>query len=348
MSDRRPNLAGSSGAVAAMIWSLQILRFVAALLVVYVHSAEIAAVATGSNGLLPQDVQLVGRAGVDIFFVISGVIITRIAAGLSWRGFAWRRWRRIVPIYFLVCIPTLLIAAKTGFGWRSVVATFLFWPATDVMTEPLLPVAWTLCFEMLFYAAATLVLWNRRSIYVLIGLYGAAMLLRPLGPVFQFLGNPIILEFLMGVAIANAPMRWVGLLGIPLGAVALVMAGPLGIAPGGGTLDFLIGTDGFRRVLVYGLPAALIVYGTMQIKAKPGIWTEQGDASYSLYLTHTLIASAMLPLWMAYPIEPDLIILVTTAACVLFGWRIHIRFEKPLLAMFNRFVVTDPVVTARS
>ena len=37
-----------------MVWSLQILRFVAALMVVYVHAAQVAASTTGSPGTLPR------------------------------------------------------------------------------------------------------------------------------------------------------------------------------------------------------------------------------------------------------------------------------------------------------
>ncbi len=39
---------------------------------------------------------------------------------------------------------------------------------------------------------------------------------------------------------------------------------------------------------IYGLPAALIVWGVMQFKGRASVWTRQGDASYSLYLTHSL------------------------------------------------------------
>jgi len=314
-----------------MIWSLQILRFVAALMVVYSHSVKIAVEVTRSNGLLPLSVQMVGRAGVDIFFVISGVIISRVSIGLSWQEFAWRRLRRVVPIYFVACVPTVVIAAKDGFGWRDVLATFLLWPATDVMTAPLLTVAWTLCFETLFYAAATLVLWNRNALYVLLGLFIGAMLLRPIGPVFQFLGNPIILEFLLGVAIARLPewrsARWA----IVVGAGMIVLAGPIGFAPSGDPIDYLVGVGVGPRLLIYGIPATLIVYGTMQIKAGPSFWTAQGDASYSLYLTHILILLTLLQFWLAFPIAPDLIIILSTLACVLFGWAVHTRVEKPLL-----------------
>jgi exopolysaccharide production protein ExoZ len=318
-----------------MIWSLQVLRFVAALMVVYVHAAQTAFEATGSNGFVPLDVSIVAISGVDIFFVLSGVIIARTAPGLTCAEFAWRRFRRIAPFYLLCCLPAVVIAAKTGFGWREAMATFLLWPATDVMTAPALLVAWTLCFEMLFYAGAALVLADRRWGVVLMLVYGAAFMLRPVGPVFQFLGNPLILEFLFGVAIAHAPMRRAALWGIPVGAAALVVVGVAGMAPFGDTIQYLAGEGALWRVLVYGVPAALIVYGTMQIAAKPSVWTYLGDASYSLYLTHPLVVSVLAAVWTAYPVPADLIVAVGMLASLAFAWRVHESVERPLLATLH-------------
>ena len=114
------------------------------------------------------------------------------------------------------------------------------------------------------------------------------MALRQHGAVFQFLGNPLILEFLFGVAIAYAPAfqpaRW----GIPLGAALLIGAGFFDLAPFGNSLEYLRGEEAFQRVAVFGLPAALIVWGAMQFKGRESFWTGQGDASYALYLTHAL------------------------------------------------------------
>lgn len=327
-----------------MIWSLQILRFVAALMVVYVHAAQTAVQATGSNGLLPHDLQVAGRAGVDIFFVISGVIIARTAPGLTWKSFAWRRFRRIVPLYLLVSIPYAIVAYKTGFGWRDALATLLLWPATDQMTAPALPAAWTLCFEMLFYAAATIVLVDRRLLPGLLAIFGLAMIFRSVGPALQFLGNPLIIEFGFGVLLAYAPKWKPAVWCLPLGAVAMVAAGFIGIAPQGGTMEFLGGEYGFQRVLVYGLPAALIVFGTMQIDVKPSAWTVLGDASYMLYLIHTLPLTLLLMLWTTVPIPPDLIIIAGVVTSVLLGWRMYIRFELPLRELLSRAVPIPAVV----
>ncbi|MES0204610.1 acyltransferase [Mesorhizobium sp. LNHC209A00] len=320
-----------------MIWSLQILRFVAALMVVYVHAAQTAVKVTGSNGLLPHDFQVAGFAGVDIFFVISGVIIAKTAPSLTWRSFAWRRFRRIVPLYLLISIPYAIVAYKTGFGWREGVATLLLWPATDKMTAPALPAAWTLCFEMLFYAAATIVLVDRRLLSALIGIFGLAMIFRSAGPVLQFLGNPLIIEFGFGIALAYAPKWKPAVWCLPIGAGAMIAVGFIGMAPQGGTMEFLTGDNGFQRVLVYGFPAALIVFGTMQIDARPSAWTVLGDASYMLYLIHTLPITLLLMVWTTFPIPPDLIIVIGTAVSVLFAWRMYIRFELPLRIFLRRY-----------
>jgi exopolysaccharide production protein ExoZ len=254
-------------------------------------------------------------------------------------------------MYFLFTIPALAhiaiisfgwqdaIATFTdqtnGFGWRDAVATFLLWPATDQMTIPALAHGWTLCFEMLFYACAALVLIHRRFALAIVGAYGIAVILRPIGPPFQFFGNPMILEFLLGVIVAHAPSWRPGAWGIPFGAFWLVGAGLIGFPPAERTMDLLTGHDGFHRILLFGIPSAMIVYGVLQIRARRSVWTYLGDASYSLYLSHPLIL-ALLPLCIKFPMSPDLIILAGISLSLLFAWRAHERFEKPIMAALKR------------
>jgi exopolysaccharide production protein ExoZ len=312
-----------------MIWSLQILRFIAALMIVYVHAEDLALIATGSSGTIPHDLAIVGAAGVDIFFVLSGVVIAKTAPGMTSAQFALRRIRRILPIYLVACVPLLI--GTTGLGWRDVVSTILLWPATDIMTAPVLPAAWTLSFEMLFYFCAALILHDRRWLYALGCLYGMALALRPLSPVFQFLGNPLAVEFLIGVVLAYAPpLPRVGVWLVPLGFAALAaVSGFLHMAPNG---DCLTGQENLYRVFVYGLPSALIVYGFMQIRARKSVWTYLGDMSYSLYLFHPYsIALLRRSLMSIGPIQSDLIIIIAMAASVLFAWRIYVLIEMPIL-----------------
>jgi exopolysaccharide production protein ExoZ len=320
-----------------MILSLQILRFIAALMVVCHHAADTAIRATGSLGFIPHGLLAVGQSGVDIFFVISGVIITKIARGRSPSEFIRSRLRRIVPMYLICTVPALAVAIPTGFGWRDALATFLFWPATDRMTLPVLLVGWTLCFEMLFYFAAGLVLVNRRWLFVLIGIYAAAFLLRPVGPVFQFLGNAIILEFFFGAILACTPPWRPGVWAVPFGFIVLGCIGLIGVAPTSGAIDTLYGREAFWRVLVFGVPAAMIVYGTLQAKVRESVWTYLGNASYSLYLTQILPLSALFVIWRLHPIPADLIVLIGIATALLFAWRVHERVEKPIMTQSTQF-----------
>lgn len=313
-----------------MIWSLQSLRFAAALMVVYIHAVLMAGVAS-EGGFVPLNLAIAGRAGVDIFFVLSGFIITKTAQGLSAEEFAWRRFRRIVPLYLICCIPAVLIAAQVGFGWRRALATFFLWPATDRMTAPLVMVGWTLCFEVLFYAAATLVLINRRWLYALLGFYAVALIFRSDEPVLQFLGNPIIAEFLLGALLFYAPRTRLALLALPIGAAIILLAGPLGIAAQQGSVDGLLGAHAFQRLIVYGIPAAMIVYGTLQIEAKPSLCAYLGDASYSLYLTHYFVLLALWQFWAIFPMPVDFTITMSVTASILVACVIHERIEKPVL-----------------
>lgn len=122
-----------------------------------------------------------GFVGVDVFFVISGYLITSIiadelAAGhFTLAGFYERRARRILPALFLVlltCLPAawylLLPAEMVEFGNSLMaVATFvsniLFWWQTDYFAAtaeqiPLLH-TWSLAVEEQYYLLFPLCLW---------------------------------------------------------------------------------------------------------------------------------------------------------------------------------------------
>ena len=329
------------------LWSLQVLRFCAALGVVIFHAGWLTKNVTGQGGLVFAVGDAAGRAGVDVFFVLSGVIIATVARGMTPGDFALKRLRRIYPIYLLMVVPWIAFAAIVGtLDWRSLLSTLTLWPVTDRVTQPLSPVAWTLCFEMLFYAAATLVLWRRWTLPALLVTYLVA-LVAPISALPQFVGSPLCLEFLAGVAISRLPRRRWMTLALPAGLILLVAFAALPIASPDAQLDAKGFHDVWIRVATMGVPAALIVWGTLQSDARPGVLSYLGDASYSLYLIHPLV----LMLWAAVagkllPGAPaDAIALPGILLAVLAGWRIHEAIEKPLLNAIRPRRATASVVT---
>lgn len=274
------------------IKSLQILRGVAALMVVWMHAFQ---THYGEGALGTHHLAAVGSAGVDIFFVISGVVIyqTGFARKKTAGQFMRARIKRIVPAYYIVTVAWVAICLVIGRNvWpHSIQAALLFWPIWGGgFIFPILPVGWTLCFEMLFYCGAALVLLWRPSIIVIAALYVAALMFFYDLPVFRFIGSPMIIEFLFGVAIAalrpsiNARLA----LALVLAGLALLVLPPLFLERAQSLFENEF--FAFLRVLFWGVPAAMIVCGAMCLERFLVAWSRLpvavGNKSYEIYLIH--------------------------------------------------------------
>jgi peptidoglycan/LPS O-acetylase OafA/YrhL len=287
--------------------SLQILRAVAALGVLAWHVQIATEQALGLVGLLPS--MLLGCAGVDLFFVISGFIMVHASSSLfgrrevAWTFFA-RRLARIAPLYWLmtglivvVLLRSAVDISSLGWSWTMISASLLFipYPRPDGEFWPVLEVGWTLNYEMFFYLvfAASLVLPRRLAVGTIAALFCTLVILRssagPWPAWFEFLGRPIILEFCFGMALALSFLTGFRLprfaaIGLIAGAcICLLASGMLGA-------DALI-----WRAVLWGIPAAAIVAGllslmsarrTARIGLHERVLAFLGDASYSIYLIH--------------------------------------------------------------
>jgi exopolysaccharide production protein ExoZ len=147
------------------------------------------------------------------------------------------------------------------------------------------------------------------------------------GPVLDFVGNPIILEFLAGVAVARAPASR------PAGAAAL-LAGVAMICAIAALRDAV---EGWDRAPVMTLPCSLVIYGASQFTGSGPVWRGMallGDASYSAYLVHQFplsIAKAGRGLLPALPETAVLILLCWGVALVVYR-----GVEQPLLQRLRR------------
>ena len=203
---------------AVPLRSIQILRAVAACLVVFGHALHETAGIAARTGRPPLNVNVIDWGiGVDIFFVISGFIMIYTTAELfgqpgAMRTFLMRRIIRIVPLYWLMTaglILTYLLAPKMLNvpieGWRSIVTSFFFIPDLRGNGEvrPIMALGWSLNYEMFFYAvfAVCLLAPLRRAALYLTGFFvGIAILgatLKPQSIALAYWTNSIVLEFLV-------------------------------------------------------------------------------------------------------------------------------------------------------
>ncbi len=263
-----------------------------------------------------------GHLGVDIFFVLSGFLITSILAGELAGGrfsivrFYERRARRILPALFVVVLAALPAAwllmtpgQLTLFG-QSLVALGLFapniffWRQPDyfapVMEEAPMLHTWSLGVEEQFYLIFPLLLallWRRGAAPVVAVLALLCLVSFALAEGAQALGQTRAAFYLL-------PMRAWELLAGALAALWLRHAGGM-VGRGAGGLAWL----GLLMILVAlvrlgpevpgpGLATLLPVFGTVLVlvAARPGtrvqrvlswpVLTGIGLISYSAYLWH--------------------------------------------------------------
>jgi exopolysaccharide production protein ExoZ len=297
--------------------SIQYLRALAALAVVLSHTTPFA---------------LIGQAGVDVFFVVSGFIMwTSTNRPTTPALFFWHRLIRIAPLYW---IATLIMALHQAAPTESVIRSMLFQPYFGAGGHiwPVLVAGWTLSYEMLFYVLMGLVLTmpRRNGLPVLAAalcLLAIANVFVPSSdPVLLTFTNPLILEFLAGAALAELRLRN----GLPGSAAGLLLLG-------GGIIALYVQTwpqiPVFWRFTWWGVPSAMIVTGAVALEAAGKVTRfvpllAIGDASYSIYLFHPFIlkttgsifAVEHLPLRCA----------IALLACSALGLLIYYAVERPI------------------
>ena len=339
---------------------VQVLRGVAALMVVWHHTTMMESERLGPGPNPVHGPWLPGAAGVDLFFVISGFVMVISSASLRAaahpvRVFVARRMERVVPLYWLMTTVKIALAllfpalgATVMSGAWHIVSSYLFLASLNALgaAHPVLIVGWTLNYEMFFYVvlAAGLALRLRLIPYLTVMLGLLALLgWRFAGylPVVLWTANPLMLEFLYGVLLAGAVRRLDARRGWQKG-LCLAMLG-LGVAtivthPEAVALP--------NRFLEWGLPATAIVGGALGLESwlggrAPRWMLGLGNSSYSIYLTHTITLSAlgwMLVRWRGLDRPGGGIVdgVVCAGICLAVAEASYRGLELPLIRYFKR------------
>lgn len=353
-------MEGAKTSSGSILPGVQVLRAVAALMVV-LHHAELSVLLGFGFARVP--ILLVGSAGVDIFFVISGFIMLVSSRRLfgapgGARTFLLRRLIRIVPLYWAVTsiyvaaflfAPAALGRAVSG---ATMAASYLFWPQVglDGTFHPVLVVGWTLNYEMFFYAlfALAVALPQPRAVLVVtVGLLAVVALAKLSGPPsspLAFWGEPIVLEFAAGIALGLAYERR---LFVPITVAILVacVAAATFVAQIGQPIP-----GGWPRLMLYGLPALSLVGSVVLARPNerrsrlPASLVFLGDASYSLYLVHLLALTAVrlvagrLGLTPETAIEAVGFVVASVAAAIVVACFSYVLFERPVTRLLRRAI----------
>ncbi|MCA0997322.1 acyltransferase family protein [Alloyangia pacifica] len=260
-----------------------------------------------------------GFVGVDVFFVISGFLITTIihreisAGEFSILRFYERRARRILPALLLVIAASLLAgyfllmpadfsdAARAGLSAALFVSNMLFWSETGyfspgIYDQPLLH-TWSLAIEEQFYIFFPPIMlliaalrWKPAlPIAVLTALSlclsGLTTEIRPAMGYYLLpwraweLGLGALVALLPIRSMRRLPREIIGLSGLALIAVAVLQFDETTIFPGWAAL---MPVAGAAMVIAVGGTAMTIC--DRLLGCRPLVWT--GLISYSLYLWH--------------------------------------------------------------
>jgi len=337
--------------------NIQGLRGIAVLFVVFFHLMLIED-KYDHNRIIPKWLSF-GISGVDLFFVISGFVIVTVTRNQfkipgSAIRFLYHRVSRIYPLYW---IYSSLVLALFLFkpNWVNsaqgnqvdIFSSFLLLPQNLL---PLINVGWSLIHEMYFYGFFFLLMLTIRETFLPLSLiaWGCAVLLYQMlfvsasdNAYMKLIFHPLTLEFIGGCFIAikyhtnEKRFSRRGLLFVIALGLALLMANALVEQ----ITDHLYLNTWWWRITTLGIPSLLLVHCLALLERHDDLlprWLVAiGDASYSMYLSHVLVLSALGRIWQMFSsdsVMDNLIVLpMMTALAIAFALSSYQFLEKPIM-----------------
>lgn len=340
-----------------------VLRLLAASLVVLYHLSE-----TGGTRpawpVNPAEAPLgwlapltwMGWVGVQMFFVLSGFLISASAVNATASGFLRKRAIRIFPALWLSCLLAFAVRAL----WGEPVAELLPAALKSAVLSPKGPyidgVVWTLVVEAAFYAlvAFAIAVSHRKAghdyalvtVAVTIGaassVFTVAAHMRPDLTVYHsFVFDVLLLRQGMFFAVGMLLFQFLERPPTRLMAIALCVFVAAGIVQ----IADMIGPDrqALVPVLIWGLSSALM-YFSVKYSARldfgrwQGLCRSMGLMTYPLYLNHFVLSQALMPCMAAR--VPAIALLPAMFALLLANaWLIAHYPEKSLQRLLGRITL---------
>ncbi len=357
---------------AGRLRSLQAMRALAALLVVWGHSIECAGWFS-----VPTQSQFFhwghfGPCGVDIFFVISGFVVSQVAARVAipderrkhpGMHFLSRRITRIFPLFWILTGVMVLqgVLGHHKIKWHEIhwLTTIFLIPAAHYPADaPLLPLGWTLMFELYFYLVLTAFMklsprfLIRNTMLFLSTAVFLGMLIGIRRPILVVVSNPMVVEFIFGCILgllvaqlrqANANVHYLGRGLAILGIVSLTATIFTGYGTANDAFRILAGYDCWLRVGVWGIPSAFLVGGAIlwnpaMVSPAARLLVFLGDASYSIYLCTMPARSVVAYFWRQFSMwGVNTGVFLGAVFCTLVGVVCYLAIERPLMRFFHNW-----------
>jgi peptidoglycan/LPS O-acetylase OafA/YrhL len=333
---------------------LDLMRFVAALSVVIFHYGFRGYAAGGSqlvsfSALSPF--ARYGYLGVNLFFMISGFVISMSAEGKSAASFAASRFRRLYPAYWVAC--TLTFVAVPLLGAPHLAGTFHQWLVNLTMLQQAFGVPdidgsyWSLFAELRFYLLIFLIWAGRlfRFLPAFLVVWAAYLLAAKRGvfwPPSRFAIFPYGAYFIAGAAFylvyrkRALPVAW-ALVGVS-GVLAYYEC----------TRDARHLTRYFEEpisplvaasiVLTFFVIFALLALRKLDGVARPWFFTV-GAMTYPLYLIHQYIGYALINK-LANGSLPYLRLLLIVLLMLALSWGLNRFLEVPAARALKKLAKT--------
>jgi exopolysaccharide production protein ExoZ len=354
--------ASAGGPTGMKFGSIQIFRAIAANFVVLSHLRGIEGKYGGGYAVLPDWIGAAGPAGVHFFFVISGFVMVFASQGVNWWTFLLSRITRIYPPYWVYTSIIVLILwtfpGQVSSDFHHPSSLFRSYVLLPDQSAPLLTVGWSLIFEMYFYLVWTLVLAFAVRIQLALMLwtiftFWLIFLKGAWSPVMETLSSPLTFEFIAGAIVALVASKHSARFG------SLILL----IGLGGLVVGFLVYLRGppndmsLFTVFLFLVPFSMILYSGVsaerKIKARASRlkWmTVLGDASYSTYLSHALVLSALGRIYAYFAVTGLMIecafVIIALIVANVAGLASYFLLEKPILRISRHLFRTSPSLPA--
>lgn len=337
---------------AARLTSLDLLRFVAALAVVFYHFVgQTTWVKPWGDGVTADEVfpqasrfAHYGHYGVQLFFAISGFVILMSAQGRTVRQFAASRISRLFPAYWASVILTGVVLAVLSTGSFHAIAVRTVLINTTMLefgmgVHQVDGVYWTLWVELMFYIIIGILLVRGMT-------YGRVVALATFWPVAAFLLARAFPELNVVIQPGFAPyfaggmalyliyahghswVRW-GLVGLNL--IMAVAADARAVPTGGASIR--------GSIIVVLIFAAIAVCTLTPVRDWGGrAGTALGRLTYPLYLFHNMWGLHLIK-WLHPVLAPWVTVALALVLALVLAWLINRWVEVPLAPRLRRVVL---------